>query len=182
MSFNELVLRHEGVSYAFQLLEKGESFHTLSKDLVHKSRTDNVFVKDIKRVGSYDAYDIVVALLHIPTDHAYFFEHPKDHIPGLMLIDAAKQAGTAICHSIYQVDMQQVFILDDMTIRFLRLAELNADVFLHIFITEKKYRKDNQLSALQAEGYFYQCDKKMAYMKSSWKIIDPVIFNRLRLR
>jgi hypothetical protein len=182
MSINELELEYERVSHEFECLAKNESNTVLRKDLVHKNKTDNVFVKDLKIIASTESYDSVVAMLHIPIDHYYFFEHPKDHIPGLMLIDAGKQAGTAMCHKIYNVDFRQIFILDDITVRFIRLTTLDSPLFLYSHITGKKYRKDNQLSSLQAEGYFYQCNSKVAYMRSSWKIIAPEIFNRIKFK
>jgi len=97
-----------------------------------------------------------------------------------MLIDAGKQAGTAMCHTIYNVGLGQVFILDDVLVRFLRLTSIGTPLFGYSHITGKKYRKNHQLTALQAEGYFIQCGKKVAYMKSSWKIIDPETFNRIK--
>ncbi len=172
-------IQFEHLSHEFDRLLQDCSEVLISNQLVHKNKVSNVFIRDMKIIESNLSYDGIVTLFHIPTDHTYFFEHPKDHIPGLMIIDAGKQAGTAICHKIYNVDFNRVFILDDINVRFLRLANAGAPLFSYNHITQKKYRRD-QLTSLQAEGYFFQECNRVAYMRSSWKIIDTEVFNRFK--
>ncbi|MFB7275415.1 AfsA-related hotdog domain-containing protein [Streptomyces sp. NPDC056244] len=54
---------------------------------------------DIRGLGVTGAHDVVVALdgpavLVDPADprHPFFFDHPTDHVPGIMLLEAARQA------------------------------------------------------------------------------------------
>ncbi|WP_323073340.1 AfsA-related hotdog domain-containing protein [Mycetohabitans endofungorum] len=45
-----------------------------------------------------DGQDRFVAPLIIEPDHPFFFEHEIDHVPGLMLVEATRQACTAVSH------------------------------------------------------------------------------------
>jgi 2-oxo-3-(phosphooxy)propyl 3-oxoalkanoate synthase len=169
------------IGHEFEKLIAESESSLLEKEYVHKQNLENVFIRDIRVLFTSESQDKVITLFHIPRSHPFFFEHSKDHVPGLMLVDAGKQAGTAMCHKIYNVSFDHVFILDQVTIRFMRLASLTAPLFAYNHITDKKFR-NKQLCSLQAEGYFFQEGEKVAYMKSCWKIIDPVIFNRIKNR
>ncbi|WP_328973680.1 ScbA/BarX family gamma-butyrolactone biosynthesis protein [Streptomyces sp. NBC_00239] len=58
-------------------------------------------------------------LLHVDTSHPIFFDHPVDHVPGMMLLEAARQAAHA------STGMPDALVISlDST--FARYAELDA--------------------------------------------------------
>ncbi|CAM4218953.1 AfsA-related hotdog domain-containing protein [Zobellia nedashkovskayae] len=146
--------------------------------LVHKAKEENVLVSAVKLIDSNDNYDEVISRYILDIKHSFFFEHPKDHIPGLMLIEAGRQAGTLMSHVIYNVPLDHIFILDDIQVKFLNLANLESPIIAYNHIKDKKFKK-NTLISLIAEGYFFQDEKKIASIKSTWRIINPRIFKRM---
>lgn len=171
-------LNYESLAAEFESLRQQYGDNVLNRELVHKEKEDNVFIRQVKRIESSEERDTIITLFHFPLDHAYFFEHHKDHIPGLMLIEAGRQSGTAVCHQIYKVPLGHIFILDEVVVRFLRLAVPGSTLEAFNYITNKKFRKE-RLVSLVAEGYFFQHGEKVAYMKSCWKVVDPELFNRM---
>ncbi|WP_042389144.1 ScbA/BarX family gamma-butyrolactone biosynthesis protein [Streptacidiphilus melanogenes] len=57
--------------------------------------------------------------LRVDTDHPIFFDHPVDHVPGMLLLEAARQAARAVTR-------QPGAVLLGMESSFLRYAELDA--------------------------------------------------------
>ncbi len=62
------------------------------------------------------------AMLIVDQDHPFFFDHPLDHVPGLLLLEGASQLGHAICNSHTYIHR--------LTATFDRFALLNAPVEL----------------------------------------------------
>jgi len=73
MLHTELDIEYSELSHQFEGLIKDRNNVILSKDFVHKEKSDNVFVSDMKIIESNEFYDCVVTLFHIPRDHYYFF-------------------------------------------------------------------------------------------------------------
>ncbi|MEV6121876.1 ScbA/BarX family gamma-butyrolactone biosynthesis protein [Streptomyces sp. NPDC052077] len=79
------------------------------------------------RVGHTDPDNVLLAAtprenlwtLRVDTDHPVFFDHPVDHVPGMMLIEAARQAARA---AVGRPDA----LLVDLRSEFTRYAELDA--------------------------------------------------------
>lgn len=78
-------------------------------------------------VGREDPRDVVLApadaprrwQLRIDTDHAVLFDHPVDHAPGMLLLEAARQA-------VHGVSGRPPVSVTAMDVRFHRYAELDA--------------------------------------------------------
>lgn len=150
----------------------------IDRKFVHKEKEENIFVSGVKLVSSNGNHDEVVTKYDLNLTHSFFFEHPKDHIPGLMLIEAGRQAGTIMSHVIYDVPLDYVFLLDDIQVKFFNLASLESSMVAYNHIKDKKFKRNNLVS-LVADGFFFQNEKKIASMKSTWHIINPRIFERM---
>ncbi|MCF2133291.1 MULTISPECIES: AfsA-related hotdog domain-containing protein [Burkholderiaceae] len=88
----------------------------LQRRLVHKSELRHVFVERIIPIpAAGDGQDRFVAPLIIEPDHPFFFEHEIDHVPGLMLVEATRQACTAVSHMFYEAPFGMAFVLDNLT-------------------------------------------------------------------
>lgn len=61
--------------------------------------------------------------LRVDTDHPIFFDHPVDHVPGMLLIEAARQAARAATG-------QPDALLVGLTSEFARYAELDAPCWI----------------------------------------------------
>ncbi|GAA1899637.1 ScbA/BarX family gamma-butyrolactone biosynthesis protein [Streptantibioticus ferralitis] len=97
------------------------AYKTLSPSVYRRIRGDRPFTSDITPppaidpalVGRRDPRDVVLAdaaagpgdpahswLLRADTSHPLFFDHPVDHVPGMLLLEAARQAAQAAMHPV----------------------------------------------------------------------------------
>jgi len=150
----------------------------LDKKLVHKHRDENVFVSRIEQVAKGEE-DSFVVQLYLESDHVFFFEHPLDHYPGLMLVEGARQAATALTHIYYGVPLDSMYILQGLTVDFTSFAELKVPVFVASKICKRTF-KNGQLTGMFCEGVFMQRGKPLGTMSGTWKIFDRRSAQRLR--
>jgi 2-oxo-3-(phosphooxy)propyl 3-oxoalkanoate synthase len=121
----------------------------LDPEWVHKHRAENVA---LARLESYDEDRCVAEVLVDPT-HPYFFEHPVDHVPGLLLIEAVRQTGIAAVHRILGVPLDAAMVVDAFEVAFDRYAELDRPLFVALHAEEKGYRQERLTSARLSAEY-----------------------------
>ena len=150
----------------------------IDKTIVHKAREENNFVSRVELIESGDA-DAFVGQIAVNRNHPYFFEHDYDHVPGLLMVEAGRQVGTAIGHLFYEVSYDSVFILNEMNIRFFKYVELTKPLFLKSMVRNKLVRKGKLIQMVQ-DGYFVQDGHEVAYMGGTWQIYNRKIIDRFR--
>ena len=150
----------------------------LDRKLVHKHRQENVFVSRFERVSD-ELPDDFIAQLYLDASHPFFFEHPLDHYPGLMLVEAGRQLGTAVAHVEYGVPRDAVFILNDFTVRFESFAELSQPVFVNSTVREKEEKRGALVGMLYA-GNFVQNEKPIGFMSGRWHMYSKKVMERMR--
>jgi hypothetical protein len=97
--------------------------------------------------------DTFIANVHIDPSHPYFFEHLLDHVPGMMLIETARQMFTACSHIYGKVPVKGIsFILNDMNIHFSDYIWLSYPIRIELVMTHTTYHN---------EGYWYNCSCKV---------------------
>ncbi len=149
----------------------------VDKKIVHKHQQSNVFVSRAERIG--EDPDEIIGQLALPADHPFFFEHPLDHFPGLMLIEAGRQFGTTVAHQIYGVPFETAFILNGLRIDFTSFAELGKPVFVNSTVSEKEFKRGMLTSMLYA-GNFVQNGEAIGYMAGRWHIYPKKVMARMR--
>ncbi len=146
---------------------------------VHKHREENVFVSRFEIVDD-DHPDDFIAQLYLDKEHDFFFEHPLDHVPGLMLIEAGRQLGTTVAHQAYDVPLgDTVFILNGMQVDFSTFAELDVPVFVNSSVSEKKFKR-GALTEMYYYGNFVQNGQAIGYMAGRWHIYSKKVMQRMR--
>ncbi|KAF0133557.1 MAG: A-factor biosynthesis repeat-containing protein [Candidatus Saganbacteria bacterium] len=84
----------------------------IDNEIVHKNNAKNVVIANpiiLSREKNIFRTKIVFDL-----SHEFFFDHSLQHLPGLLLIEAARQFGTAISHQFFDVPFDSQFILHDL--------------------------------------------------------------------
>ena len=150
----------------------------LHKKYVHKENDENNFVSRIEHIEKGDA-DCFLSQVILDNTHPFFFEHSYDHVPGLLMIEAGRQIGTAIAHLFYHVDLDVVFILNEMNIRFFLYVELSKPLFVKSMVRNKLIRK-GKLIQMEHDGYFLQDGNEVAYMGGTWQMYDKRVIERFR--
>jgi hypothetical protein len=159
---------------------EGRLVERIDRKVVHKLDARNVFVTRVAEVSA-DSPDEHVAELAIDAQHPYHFEHAQDHVPGMMLVEAGRQLAMAIAHLYYQVPLDAVFVLNEVSIAFNRFAELSMPIFVHSQVRDKVFRRD-QLMAMSSGGDFIQNGEVLGSMSGRWTMFDRAIVERLRRR
>ena len=150
----------------------------LDKKWVHKHQLENAFVSRVEPIGEGHPDDFV-AQLFLDSSHSFFFEHPLDHYPGLMLVEAGRQLGTAVAHIEYNVPLDAVFILNGLNIDFSSFAELDQPVFVNSSVTEKEMRRGS-LVAMLYSGHFIQNETEIGFMSGRWHMYSKRTMQRMR--
>lgn len=145
---------------------------------MHKHKEQNVL---LSRVGALsDTPHTFAAQIHVDREHPFFFDHPVDHVPGMLLIEAARQFGIAVAHRFYDVPRSHGFILSGFDIRFEGFANLAEPVFMFGATTGRAERR-GVLSDMTFGGGFVQRGRKLGRMTGIWRMIPAAVLARLRV-
>ncbi|MFE4171378.1 ScbA/BarX family gamma-butyrolactone biosynthesis protein [Streptomyces sp. NPDC056909] len=136
----EAVVRRDGRTVA----TGGAAFVCAAPAVYRRLRGERASRSDVRRppltapvppgsVGRSTAYDVVLSptgeervwLLRVDTGHPVLFDHPVDHIPGMVLLEAARQAANSVLPGGARV-------LTGFTAEFPRFAELDAECRIEI--------------------------------------------------
>ncbi len=158
--------------------ERASSFPALQRidrTLVHKTLAANVLVARTERIGG----DVFAAEITQDRHHAYHYEHAQDHVPGLYLIEAARQGAIAIAHQHYQVPFGAKFIMNDLASRFVGFAELDAPLFMAVEFAEKAIGA-GVLERAVVRTSFVQHGREIGQMESQAVVFAPAAYDSLR--
>ena len=157
----------------------GEAAHAVDRPLVHKHRAENVLLERIAPLGAPEHR--FAALVRVEPSHPFFFDHPLDHVPGMLLIEAARQFGVAVSHRYYGVPGDFAFVLEGVEVSFERYAELDQDV---IIVGETHGRRERRgvLAGMVFAGSFQQGGVELGRMTGRWRMMSPALQRRLRRR
>ncbi|MFT7520588.1 MAG: hypothetical protein ACI9MC_002738 [Kiritimatiellia bacterium] len=151
----------------------------VSPDLVHKHQEQNVA---ISRVAAWpNRPHTFVCQLRVLVDHPFFFEHPTDHVPGLLLIEGARQFGVAVAHLHYSVPNSTIFVLETVQTHFTRFAELDSPTAI-LGVVHDRRTGGGRLRGMSFSGSFVQSGVAVGTMTGIWKMIDEDLMRRLRAR
>ena len=150
----------------------------VDKKIVHKHRQGNVFVSRAELIDD-EHQDDIIGQLALDPEHPFFFEHPLDHFPGLMLIEAGRQFGTMVAHLIYGVPFDTAFILNGLKVDFTSFAEIGKPVFVNSTVSEKEFRR-GMLTSMLYQGNFVQNEQAIGFMAGRWHIYPKKVMERMR--
>ncbi|MFE9937554.1 ScbA/BarX family gamma-butyrolactone biosynthesis protein [Streptomyces hirsutus] len=91
-------------------------------ELVGRRRAEDVVLSRSDRPGTW--------LLRVDTGHPVLFARPNDHVPGMVLFEAARQAATAATGG-------RVFLPSDLASSFSRYTELDRPCLLETEVLDK---------------------------------------------
>lgn len=151
----------------------------LAPQWVHKVDPLNVLLSRVDRVGD-DAFE---GQLVPDWDHPLFFEHPLDHVPSMMLVEACRQLGIAIAHLHLGVPLGEVLITTRYTIAFTGFAEVDAPdpVLLQARLLARHERR-GRLHELAIGGNAVQGGRDLGPMSGAFAVFPRAVYTRLRRR
>ena len=94
--------------------------------LVGRSNPDNVLLQDVR----FDA-DGFTARIRPAVDHPSMFDHAQDHLPGMVMTEAARQAGLLVLADLHGRSPAR-WVLTGMGASFSAYAELDAPTLVRV--------------------------------------------------
>ena len=153
------------------------SYRRIDKMFVHKHFERNVLLSRVEQIqGLTDEFE---ADMVVDATHPFFFEHPLDHIPGMMMVEAGRQLGIAVSHLFLGVPFGTMFFTTEFNIRFTCFAETRLPVLIRARVSDKMYRA-GKLIQLHMDGEFYQEGKKVGWMGGEWGMLPNEVYQRFR--
>ena len=154
--------------------------HEISEDIiekkfVHKINTQNVVISHPTRLSE----DVFRARVMTPLKNDFFFDHSYDHAPGMLLIEAFRQLGTAISHLYFNVPFDYVFILYDMHTKFEKYTLLDEPIYIDFTILDKKI-KAGIARKLNGQGLVKQGNAITCEFVSSWAMLPKALVAKIK--
>jgi hypothetical protein len=125
--------------------------------------------------------NIFYANMVIDVKHSFFFEHPTEHVPGMMILEASRQLVVAVCHEFKNIPVDDVsMVLTIFNANFINYLELHLPIKLKGVITKLEINKAGFLPIIEMDIFIIQTDAINAQIKISGKVTSKRLFSRLR--
>ncbi len=154
----------------------------IDEKYVHKAERENVVISDIRRVDD-SGNNVFECRLVFDHNLPFFFEHYIDHVPGLLLIEAARQMKTAVSHIYYGIGFDHSFILCSNGAVFKDFVELDSPVTLRLVMDESGISMDGRgRKIFYCKVFAIQDNVIKAELESRWRCVHKRIMNKMRSR
>jgi hypothetical protein len=156
-----------------------DSIPRIDRKYVHKHQQRNVILARVDRIdGSERLFE---AELSPDWTHPNYFDHPCDHVPSMMLLEAGRQMVIALSHKYLDVPFGVAFVVTRLDIRFNDFADIHAKepVLLRGEVGELKYHRDN-LTSMRIDGTFHQGERDVGGMGGDVKLFPRKVYERFR--
>lgn len=149
--------------------------------MAHKTNKENVFIDNlIEESGAlnngfqYQYKSNFKACLN----HSFFFEHERNHIPGLMLIEAGRQNSLIISHKFLKVPIHTSFIMNNISFDFFKVAHLYKSIKVYTSVEVIKNSKNRIIEYIH-EAYMIQNENEIAKAKGSFMVLPNTVLKKL---
>ncbi len=162
--------------------EVKDIYSILYKKNIHISNIERLKLAEIiENIPGLTLEKIFYADLVIDSGHSFFFEHPNDHVPGVMLIEAARQFTTACSHIYGKVPLHGVqFVLSQYNSKFYDYVDLHYPAGMKAEFISPENNKDGEWLFLNFHVTLYQKGTIRAYFEMEGRLINRKLFKRLR--
>jgi hypothetical protein len=128
-----------------------------------------------------DAPRAYCASLIVDTSHEFFFEHYIDHVPGLLIIEAARQMGVATELKFRKVPADTLGIVTGLSSEFKGYVDLCLPIDLYCRETSRGEPRPGRPSCdVHLEMVVCQAHRDVAMFKVVGEGVDTKLFKRLR--
>lgn len=123
--------------------------------------------------------DVYWCQLVCDLDHAFFFEHPQEHVPGMLLVEACRQMVEAAWHQFGRAPFGDVFVIDTMHVSFRAYVELDAPCLLRL-IPRARVGKAGTWEAIEPHLEVHQRGVQVGSFGGKGRLIPASCFSLLR--
>jgi hypothetical protein len=145
---------------------------------------DKASLSDIfEKFDFLEKKDIYFASLYVDPNHDYFFEHPLDHVPGMMLLESARQFIVACAHLFGKVPLgSSQIILSKLEASFTDFVELQYPITVKGDIINKKQTEKGVWTYVDTDFSIIQNNKVVGNFKLSGSNVSIKAFEKIRER
>ncbi|MEO4091749.1 AfsA-related hotdog domain-containing protein [Acinetobacter pittii] len=146
------------------------------------------FMSDISIINNEDKKKIVnlknIAPVHSyfifnDTKNEYFYKKKHEHIPGMMLVEAARQAVYDYIYTNSGYALKEISIsMSNLNVKFLEYTVSSYP--LELLFSHREYGHRHKPKNIEKRGWFYQRGKLVGIFSLEGGIIPMSIFPRLR--
>ncbi|WP_175439228.1 ScbA/BarX family gamma-butyrolactone biosynthesis protein [Streptomyces vilmorinianum] len=136
--------------------------------LVGRTSPENVVLLD---ADSSEA--MATAALHVPGGHPSMFDHPQDHIPGMVLAEAARQLALFTALDMCGISAART-LLTDLSVVFTKFGELDEKTTLSAFVESRRGE--------DPEVYYTQGGALQADALTSRELAEQIVVNLTALQ
>jgi len=147
----------------------------------HLTDKDRVAISNLfERLPSFSRPRSVYVNLVIDTTNYFFFRRHQEHVPGIMLIEAARQAMYAHYHHYSHWTRSQVaFVIESLNVEFHSFIDPNYPVRIRVEDVRSAEMRSSGENA-ESVASFYQSNKLAAVATMRANIIKNTLFKRIR--
>lgn len=183
--------------YEFYQLNEAEGKYILKKNVTEADEVKILAILDLRdlHITDYEKYqlseifeklekiekkNIYFANVYIDQRHSYFFEHPQEHVPGMILIEVARQMSMACAHVYGKVPMDAIFMLTKLDNTFSNYTELNFPIKVRAKLEQVKFDAEGAWSFYSQTFTFYQKHKVTCTSIVEAMIVNQAVFKKIR--
>jgi len=125
--------------------------------------------------------EVYHGVMRIDATHPFFFEHPTEHVPGMILVEAARQFGVACCHLFGQIPMRGYqFIVREIHVRFLDYVNINYPATFRAELKSVNKRRTGEWHEVTLAVNIFQQGTARVEMEFPAQFVSKRSFQRLR--
>lgn len=119
--------------------------------------------------------------IEVNTRHSFFFEHPNEHVPGMLIIEGVRQFLLACSHKYGNIPLSGVtIILQDLSAQFTEYMELHSPILIRSIGNEVKYNRHGYWSLYDTDVEVYQKNRLKGIIKVRAISVKNKLFKRFR--
>ena len=143
---------------------------------------DRTAISDIlENIPGLPRKDIFLANMYVDTGHPFFFEHPNEHVPAIMIMEAVRQFVLACGHKFGKIPLHDTqIILNSLECQFLSYVNINYPVLLKGISLELKVSRQGYWQHLKMRVELFQGSKCLAIFFVNGSCINSHLFERIR--
>ena len=125
--------------------------------------------------------DVFYANMEVNSSHSFFFEHTQEHVPGIMILEAARQMVTACGHIFGKIPLQGYqFVLNQLNSRFMNFVDPNYPVEMVVELTQLETKKNGEWEFIIFKVSVFQKNFLCAIIDIDSRSVNKKIFKRIR--
>jgi hypothetical protein len=163
-------------------IEEKQIYALLDRNGIHMPEKVRKRLSDLLDPMDYISREnVFYAEMRVPSGHNFFFEHPNEHVPGIMMMETARQFTTACWHIYGKVPLKGIqFILNRFNAEYMDYVDLHYPIGLRGELVQADHGKAGEWRSLEFRTTFFQNGNVCSHQIIQGRAVSKKLFSRLR--